>query len=342
MIETVGLTKKFPADRMGSYGASWDIYLDGIKNLIKDAVGKYDDIIALDGLNLEIKDGEFFGLLGPNGAGKSTLVKVLATLLIPDAGYATVNGFNVTAERDKAKASVSVVVSQGMRGFDQTLSARHNLEFFASLYNIRGLDAKAQIERTLKIMDILDVADRRLMTLSSGQKQRIAVARGLIVDAPVFLLDEPTIKLDPRCAADTRSFVKEILNKDQEKTILWCTHMLSEAESLCDRIAIMSNGKEVTCGSIRELTRLVCDQDVIEIEVSRATNRMSERLDRVATRKRQTILSQELKRVLFRLHVEDSGDALPQVIHAVEKEGGRVMSVEQPKPSLEDVYLALT
>ncbi len=346
MVEVRGLVKRFPRERMGSLGASWDIYLQGLRQLIRHreyGEGEDDDrlVTVLDGVDLGVGDGEFFGLLGPNGAGKSTLIKILCTLLLPDGGEAYLNGFNVVEYPSHVKASISVMVSQGLRGFDQTLSARHNLEFFASLYNMRGRRARERIDRALGIVDMAGDADRRMNVLSSGQKQRVALARGLVLDAPVLLMDEATVMLDPRAAREFRSYV-QALNREEGKTVLWCTHLTHEAEELCHRVAILDRARVTACDTPHNLTARMRDVSLLEIEVSGIHHDGGPPpVEPLSTR----ILDPADGRTLYRIKTDQTDTPrrlLAEMSHWVERNGGDLLMAREVVPSLEDVFMYTT
>jgi len=199
-------------------------------------------VIALDGLDLEVGRGRVFCLLGPNGAGKTTLIKVLATLVLPDGGRASVAGHDVARDPAAAKAAVGYAVSDE-RSFYWRLTGRQNLEFFAALYGLREPDRERRIGELLRIAGLERSADLRFNAYSTGMRQMLAFARALLADAAILLVDEPTRSLDPQAADRTREFLRGELAGRQGKTILWATHDLGEAADCADDIAVISRGR---------------------------------------------------------------------------------------------------
>ncbi len=199
---------------------------------------------ALDGVSLSAHKGEILGLLGPNGAGKTTLIKILATLVSPDSGSGSITGLDLEKQTHSIRHKIGLV-STNDRTFYWRLSGRDNLSFFASLYNMYGRYKADRINEVLDIVGIYDKADFRFMSYSAGQRQRLAIARALLADPDVLLLDEATSSLDPIGARKLLHFTKNTLATEQKKTIIWCTHNLSEADELCDRIVILYNGRVI-------------------------------------------------------------------------------------------------
>jgi ABC-2 type transport system ATP-binding protein len=199
-----------------------------------------------------VREGEVFGLLGPNGAGKTTLIKILCTLIFPSAGTASVNGYDVLKESKKVRESIGYVTTDE-RSFYWRLTGRQNLEFFANLHNYYSSQARERVSELLEIVNLENRADDPFLSYSAGTKQRLAIARGLINDPQVLFMDEPTRSLDPKAAQSARDFISSYIVKEHEKTIFLSTHNLSEAEQLCNRIAILDDGKIKIAGSPQDL-----------------------------------------------------------------------------------------
>jgi len=212
-------------------------------------------ITALDNISFKIEKGELFGLLGPNGAGKTTLMKVLSTLILPTKGTAIVNGYDILKKPENVKKSIGLITCEE-RSFYWRLSGRQNLIFFAALRGIYGSKAKKRINETLRLVGLEKEADKRFDSYSTGMKQRMAIARGLLSNPEILLMDEPTKGLDPLNAQKIRDFVKDELIKKRKKTIILATHNIVEAEQLCDRIAIINHGKIKALGTLKELQKL--------------------------------------------------------------------------------------
>jgi ABC-2 type transport system ATP-binding protein len=249
IIETIKLYKKFFPTR----AVSFKEYFYFFKK-------KNNYIVACDEVDLKVKKGELFGLVGPNGAGKTTLIKILATVILPDRGKVIVNGFDILKQDDRVRSSIGLVTSE-VKSFYVRLTGRENLYFFANLYNLFSKKMKQKIEELAELLDIKDKLDIMYQEYSTGIKQRFAIARGLLNDAPILLIDEPTKSLDPLNAQVLRSFIREELVDKQGKTVVFTSHSLSEIENLADTIAIMNKGKIKSCGSLNSLKQEMSKPD---------------------------------------------------------------------------------
>lgn len=214
--------------------------------------GSKDRLEVLKGVDLRIERGEVFGLLGPNGAGKSTVLKILATLVLPDDGTARVMGFDVVREGREVRGQVGVMLEQE-RSFFGRLTGRQNLDMFAALNNLFGHAAKQRIEEVLETTGLADAADRRFLRYSTGMQHRLGLARALLIDPPILLLDEPTRSLDPDGARQLGLFLRERVAHRHGKTILLLSHDLTSVEQICDRIGILSEGRIAAQGRPVEL-----------------------------------------------------------------------------------------
>ena len=247
-IEIHDLTKKFLLHR-------------GLFDFVAHPLNK-DEITSLETINLQVREGEVFGLLGPNGAGKTTLIKILCTLIFPSTGTAKVNGYDVLKESRKVRESIGYVTTDE-RSFYWRLTGRQNLEFFANLHNYYSKKAQNRVSELLSIVNLEMRADDPFLSYSAGMKQRLAIARGLINDPKVLFMDEPTRSLDPKAAQDARDFIHDYIVSEQEKTIFLSTHNLDEAEQLCNRIAILDEGKIKVSGTPRELKSSLGDNSTL-------------------------------------------------------------------------------
>ena len=207
---------------------------------------------ALRGVSLEVSERSIFGLLGPNGAGKTTLLKILSCLILPTEGTARVGGYDV-ANADIVIKRLLGYVSSDDRSFYWRLTGRQNLAFFGSLYESHGAALRERIQYLLARLELTGQADQPFGEYSSGMKQRLSVARALLHDPPIMLLDEPTRSLDPISAKHLRRFFAEELNGRDGKTLVLATHNLQEAEQLCSKVAVLSKGKLLGAGSVDEM-----------------------------------------------------------------------------------------
>jgi ABC-2 type transport system ATP-binding protein len=203
--------------------------------------------VALDGVNLTVKAGSVLAILGPNGAGKTTLLRILAGLVLPSAGNAKICGLDIIQENGRARSLVGVSLGDD-RSLYARLSGRRNLEFFAALHGMSRREAQQRIDELGNVLEI--PLDQSVQASSAGIRQRILIARALLNDPSVLLLDEPTKSLDPASAQNLRGFIRERLARHLGKTVIIATHNLGEAELLGDEIAIMKQGRIRACGTL--------------------------------------------------------------------------------------------
>ena len=224
---------------------------------------KRDPVTALDGVSLAIPAREVHGLLGPNGAGKTTLVKILSTVLLPTGGRASVLGHDVVTEARAVRPQIGIVFG-GERGLYWRLSGRQNLEYWGALYKLSRAEIRERTEQLLERVGISERADERVETYSRGMKQRLHLARGLIGDARVLFLDEPTTGMDPLAAREFRALIGEL--RGEGRTILLATHDMAEAETLCDRVTLIDRGAILATESPRTLGRVISRFQRIDVE----------------------------------------------------------------------------
>ena len=212
---------------------------------------------ALSNVNLEIKEGQCFALLGPNGAGKTTLLKIISTLILPDKGTVTVNGYQTGNDDEKIKSQIGLVSSQE-RSFYWRLSGKQNLEFFAAMY---GLDKKGTNARIKELFSLLQInhleQDRRFGSYSTGMKQKFSLIRALLHEPRILLLDEPTKSLDYKTATDFRNFIRQGLVKRQRKTVIFTTHHMDEALDFGDYFLLLHKGRLFASGTLEELRKRI-------------------------------------------------------------------------------------
>src|SRR5213596_907358 len=218
------------------------------------------EIEAVRGVSFAIQQGELFGLLGPNGAGKTTTIKMLITLLLPTSGEARVLGLDVVDQAREVRKRIGYVFG-GDRGLYERLSAYDNLRYFAELYGVDGREQRPRIDEVLELVGLKGREQERVEGYSRGMRQRLHIARGILHDPEVVFLDEPTIGVDPVGARELRAMIAGLV--DAGKTVLLTTHYMFEADSLCDRIAVIANGRIVAEGTPAELKANVSEGGVV-------------------------------------------------------------------------------
>lgn len=233
-----GLTKSFPVRR------GW------LETVRHPRSTQYQEVLR--GVSCVVHEGEFFGLLGPNGAGKTTLFKILATLVLPDAGTATVAGLDVVQAAGEVRRVLAPVIADE-RSLYWRLSSRENLELYGVLQGLDRGAARARAGELLKVVGLDDTGDKMVGSFSSGMKQRLLIARALIASPRVLLLDEPTRSLDPVSARRFRAFLREEIIGRQRCTVVLATHNAEEALELCDRVAILDRGELLAAGTARSI-----------------------------------------------------------------------------------------
>jgi len=293
------------------------------------------EVMAVEDISFDIKSGELFGLLGPNGAGKTTTVKMLATLLIPTKGTASVMGNDVVKDANEVRKHIGFIFG-GERGLYWRLSGIDNLRYFASLYSVEPEVSKKRIPYLLEMVGLKDRGNERVEGYSRGMKQRLHVARTLLHDPEILFLDEPTIGLDPVGAREFREVIRNL--QSEKKTILLTTHYMFEADSLCERVAVIDKGIIVALDSPSELKKHVADLSVIEIETFGASTEIVERLRTLAFVDSLHVQEQDQRQMLL-IQTARGAEAVPDIINSLN--GQRVGRVIVREPTLEDAYVRL-
>lgn len=337
-IQTIKLTKLFRKKKhKGIFGF--------LKRRNEKEKSETNDVtVAMDHVNLKIHKGELFGLLGPNGAGKTTLVKCLSTILIPDEGTAIINGFDIRKQTTLVRASLGMVIG-GERTLYWKLTARDNLMYFASLYKMPRKRIKERVDELLEKMNLLDRADERLEDYSTGMRQKVAIARALLHDPPILLLDEPTLGLDPTFSRQIRSQIRE-LSKKEGKTVLLATHYMEEADELCDRIAIINEGKIVAADTPDRLKAMVKETELVEVICYNPPQDAEKYLESLCPDVEIITLvrGEEAKDIPSRIKLM-GGNAekrVGTVVDALRKKNTQITSLNISVPTLEDVFIKLT
>jgi ABC-2 type transport system ATP-binding protein len=290
----------------------------------------FGTVRALAGLSFEVERGEIYGLLGPNGAGKTTAMRLLSGLLAPTAGDAWIGGCSIASDAAAVRRQVGLLTE--LPGLYLRLTPAEYLDFFAQVHDL-GKGRVARVEEMLRLVGLWEQRGIVMRTFSKGMQQRVAIARTLLQDAPVLLLDEPTAALDPEAARSVRDHVRE-LAAGRGRTVLLCTHNLFEVEQLCARLSIVQHGRQVAQGSpaaLRSALSTTC-----ELRLREPSPRLLERLAQVP---RLEVTRQSARAIAYR--TSDAGLVNPEVVRLAVAEGADVLSLTEHVPSLEDVYLEL-
>jgi ABC-2 type transport system ATP-binding protein len=297
--------------------------------------GRTSVVEALRGVSFDIAPGELFGLLGPNGAGKTTTIKILTTLLLPTSGSVRVLGLDPATEHTQLRPRIGYVFG-GDKGLYDRISALDNLRFFADVYRVPLRAKQARIDELLEIVGLRGREHERVETYSRGMRQRLHIARGLLHDPEILFLDEPTIGLDPVGSRELRETVADLQRVG--KTILLTTHYMFEADELCDRVAIITNGRIVAQGTPAELKRGISDRNIIEIEAFGVDETSIDRLRQIDGVEAVTVEAQDQAQVIV-VSSRRGAELIPPLLNALDGAGlGRVVARE---PTLEDAYVEL-
>jgi ABC-2 type transport system ATP-binding protein len=288
----------------------------------------FEKTAAVEDLTLAIEAGEVLGFLGPNGAGKTTTIRMLAGMIAPTKGYATVAGHRTDREVERLHEIVGILTQ--MPGLYNRLSARRNLEYFASFYP--SIESRSQVEKYLRLMGLWERRDSKVGTFSKGMKQRLALARALVHEPKVLFLDEPTAGLDPEAAGEVRQLIRTL--REEGRTIFLSTHNLSEAEILCNRIAVLHTRLLALDTPEQLRRRFFRRQIIVQLEALDA---------KVTDVVKKLPFVQEMREEGSQLILEltDSERNRPELVKAIVETGGRVIGVSEKQYPLEDVYLRL-
>jgi ABC-2 type transport system ATP-binding protein len=302
-----------------------------IRDLYKEYNSKGRAVRALNGVDLSIEEGEFFGLLGPNGAGKTTLIQCITTLLIPTRGQISVCGYDVLREPSKVRASIGCMLT-GERSIYWKLTGRENLDYFGALYHMPKRDRRARTEELISMLSMDEFIDRRVETYSSGQKMKIAFAKTLIAEPPVIILDEPTITLDVIASKELRQIIKETNRKGT--TVIYTTHLMFEAEELCDRVAIIDEGVIKGLDTVEGLKKSVEGDKKIKLSFSEPFT-MADSLRAIAGVR--DVISKNGSLIV----VAENG-SLDSIFRTIVSSGAKLKDIEVSSPDLENVFITLT
>lgn len=285
---------------------------------------------ALRNVSFEIENGEIFGLIGRNGAGKTTLTKIIATLIQPTAGRVSIQNYDSVKDEVKVRSLIGLATAEE-RSFYWRLTAEQNLLFFARLYGLKDAAAKKRIGELFEQLDLMDLAKRRFSELSTGNKQRLAIARAILPKPPILLLDEPTRSLDPLAAQEMR----ELILSFEKVSILLTSHNLSEIEELCNRVAIISRGEIRAVDTPQNLRRLNNQFQKVRIALSETSENI---LREVLTGKLPDFeIENQTDSILLNFPRQADDDFLGKTISILSASGAKITDIEIEKPTLLDV-----
>jgi ABC-2 type transport system ATP-binding protein len=292
---------------------------------------RFGNLVAVDGIDIEVREGEVFGYLGPNGAGKTTTLRLLCALIAPTAGTATIAGYRLGRDDPKIRASVGILTEQP--GLYERLSAWENLVFYATLYGLAESAARSQAERYLRLMGLWERRGEAVATFSRGMKQKMAIARAALHEPRVLFLDEPTTGLDPDAAKTVREFIMQL--RGEGRTVFLCTHNLDEADRLCDRIAFFR----------RKVIRMATPDEFRAELYGRATEirllPSPRPEDLVRVKAVPGVREARLENGSIIVSTAEPLHTNPLLVRALIEGGAQIAYVTERKPHLEEVYLRI-
>lgn len=291
-----------------------------------DSLNKsFGKIKALDNLNLDIKKGELVGLIGPNGAGKTTAIRITCCILKSDSGDILVDGMSIHQEQIKIKSMIGYLPEEP--NLYERFKAKDLLRYFAELYGVPKEQIDDRIEELLELVDMSDRTEDRINTFSKGLRQRIGIARALIHDPQILIFDEPTMGLDPATSHNIREFIRQLKG---DKTIILCTHYMDEADLLCDRVAILNQGKIVDMGTPEYLKSKIHGNMILNIKVEEPDNKAAGIIKEFTTVEEVDINGNQ-----YLISLNSKTD-IRDIINVFE---GNILSVNTKEPTLDDVFI---
>ena len=299
------------------------------ENLTKE----FDGLVAVDHINLNVKEGEIFGFLGPNGAGKTTAIKMLCTILNPTSGWAKVCGYDVGQQKDEVRECIGIVFQDS--AIDRFLTGKENLDFHARMYH---MDRKTRVERIAEVLDLLELKGKeniKVANYSGGIQRRFEVARGFMNHPKVLFLDEPTLGLDIQTRRSLWEYIR-MLNEKEGTTIILTTHYIEEADYLCHRVAIIDRGKIAALNTPQRLKQVV-GTNLISLQVDSSNSDFANLVKGLSWIKKVEIRNGSLE-----LSLDGGDEKLPELIDFADEHGFAISSIDLCEPSLEDAFLYYT
>jgi ABC-2 type transport system ATP-binding protein len=296
------------------------------------------ELIALADVDLQIEQGELFGLLGPNGAGKTTLIKILTTLLAPTSGQAKVAGHDVVREPQRVRPLINMVSGGESSGYG-LLTVRENLWMFSQFYGIPSRQAYKYIDELLKRVGIYDRRHTKSADLSTGLRQKMNIVRGFMTSPNVLFLDEPTLGLDVGASREVREFICEWMNEDKNRTMMLTTHYMVEADELCDRVAIINQGRVLACDAPSALKQRLQKDAIFEIQTSPLNGLSAAAIEALPEVRKATASESDGGATLSLILASET--ALAGVINSLTQKNIRLLKLSKREPTLEDVFVEL-
>ena len=300
---------------------------------MKDVVKKYDQLVAVDNVSLEVTEGEIFGLLGPNGAGKTTIINMIIGLTKINSGEVKI--FNKEIKKNEKEVKMNIgIVPQEIAIFED-LTAEENVAYFGKLYGLKRNIIKQEVEDALNFVGLWDKRKVFPKKFSGGMKRRLNIACGIVHKPKLVILDEPTVGID----AQSRNLILESIRELNKRgaTIIYTSHYMEEVEEICSDIVIMDHGRIMARGSKEELKGLIKEEDRVVISVEEVKNSITQKIEKLSS---VTSCIEENSEII--IVSEKNSDNLGRIIDLVSNEGIKILSVEVEKPTLEKVFLTLT
>jgi len=299
--------------------------MDNVMVKIDSLNKSFGRIKALDNLNIEVKKGELLGIIGPNGAGKTTAIRIICCILQPNSGEVTVGGYSIHHDQIKIKSMIGYLPEEP--NLYERFKARDLLQYFGELYGVPKNQLDSRIEELLELVGMSKRADDRINTFSKGLRQRIGIARALIHDPEVIIFDEPTMGLDPATSITIRNFIKELKG---DKTVILCTHYMDEADLLCDRVAILNQGKIRDIGTPKSLKEKIHGDIILKVRVYEP-----QKIDTHRITAFESVEGVNLEGDQFLISLHNRED----ISNIIDIFGSQAFSVNTKEPTLDDVFI---
>ncbi len=297
---------------------------------------RFGDVLAVDEVTFQVREGEIFGFLGPNGAGKTTTINMLITLIKPTKGTARVAGYDVIRQPSKVRKKIGVVFQDPT--LDRRLTGWENLYIHGRLYGISSGELRSKIRELIEFVELKGWENKIVQYYSGGMMRRLEIARALLYNPEILFLDEPTLGLDPQSRAKVWDYIRQI-KREEGMTIFMTTHYMEEAEKLCDRVAIIDHGKIIALGTVEELKSKVGNEIIyLNVALDGPEKVFIERIKSHDSIQDLKVLGEGI----ISLSVSNAPETIPKVFQEAQKLGIEIKEVRYLRPSLEDVFLQLT